>query len=82
LKYIIGLRSCSKTTPILIPDASHSISNAFVKSGKAKTGAEHIFSFKRTKANYCSFPHLNPTDFLTTSFKGAAIVLKSFTKRL
>jgi hypothetical protein len=40
-----------KTAPIPIQEASHSISNAFVKSGKAKTGEEHNFSFKRTKAN-------------------------------
>jgi hypothetical protein len=27
-------------------------------------------------------PHLNPTDFLTTSFNGASNVMKSFIKRL
>jgi len=75
-------RLLHKTTLIPIPDASHSISNAFIKLGKAKIGAEHNFSFKRTKVNFCSSPHLNPKDFLTISFKDATIVLKSFTKRL
>jgi hypothetical protein len=44
--------------------------NAFVKSVKAKAGAEYNFSSKKTKANSFSSPRLNLTDFLTTSFKG------------
>jgi hypothetical protein len=56
--------------------------NAFIKSGKAKTSAEHNFSFKRAKVDSYSSPHLNSTDFLTTSFKGATNILKSFTKHL
>jgi len=79
----MGLRSYINTTHILIPEASHSILNAFVKSGKVKTGAEYIFSFKLAKANsYPPPPHLNPIDFLTTSFNGACNVLKSFIKHL
>jgi hypothetical protein len=34
------------------------------------------------KLDYCSSSHLNPNNFLTTPFKGAANVLKSFTKHL
>jgi hypothetical protein len=54
----MGLRSYINTTHILIPEASHSILNTFVKSGKVKTGAEYIFSFKLAKANSYPPPHI------------------------
>ena len=56
-------RLLHKTTLISIPNASHSISNAFVKLGKAKTCAEHNFSFTRTKVNFCSSPPFNSNRF-------------------
>ena len=76
------LWSCINTSPILILDASHSISNAFLKSSKAKIVAEHNFSFKKAKVDLCSSLYLNPTDFLIISFKGVTNVLKYFTKHL
>jgi len=45
----MGHRSCINTTPIPTPDASHSISNACIKSGKAKTGANHFFFLSNEK---------------------------------
>jgi len=59
----MGLISCINTTPIPIPEVSHSTSKAFVKSGKAKIGIEESFSFNKLKALSCSSFHLNPKDF-------------------
>ena len=55
----MSLRSYVNTTPIPIPYASYSISNAFVKSSKAKTYAKHNFSFKKAKVDSCSSFNLN-----------------------
>jgi hypothetical protein len=39
----MGHQSCINRTLIPTLNASHSISNACIKSGKAKTGANHFF---------------------------------------
>jgi len=75
----MGLLSCTKTTPIPIPDASHSTSKALVKYGKANTGADQSLSFNKLKALSCSSFHLKPTEFFAISIKGITMVLKSFT---
>jgi hypothetical protein len=41
---------CINTTPIPIPEASNSTLKPFVKSGKAKTGAEQSLSFNKLKS--------------------------------
>jgi hypothetical protein len=43
----MGHFSCIKTAPILIPEASHSISKALLKSGKDSKGAEINFDFNK-----------------------------------
>jgi U3 small nucleolar RNA-associated protein 14 len=70
------------TAQIPIPEASHSISKALLKSGKDTSGAEINFDFNKLNALSCSSPHLNPTDFLMISVNGEAIVLKSLTNLL
>ena len=59
----MGLRSYINIALIPISEVSYSISNAFVKSGKAKISAEHNFSFKWAKTDSYSPPHLNLIDF-------------------
>jgi hypothetical protein len=59
----MGLQSCINTAPIPISDASHSISKAFVKSSKDKTCAEHNLSLNKLNVDFCSLPHLKPTEF-------------------
>lgn len=46
LKYAMGFPSCIKTEPMPRPNASHSIMNSLVKSGKASTenDAKHFLS--------------------------------------
>jgi hypothetical protein len=44
-----GLPSCIKTAPIPWPEASHSITNVFVKSGVARMRVVHIASFFNKK---------------------------------
>ena len=58
------------------PEASHSISKALEKSGKAKIGADVNFSFKLLKAFSCSLPQLKMIFFLTSSFKGGGYSAK------
>ena len=50
------------------------------KSGSVKLGALVNLSYKVSKYFSCSWPHLNTTSFFTISFRGATMVLKSFTK--
>jgi len=72
----MGRFSCIRTAPISIPEASHSISKALLKSGKDSNGAKINFDFNKLAFSYYS-PHLNPMDFLMTSVIGEAIILKS-----
>jgi hypothetical protein len=70
----MGLQSYINKALISIPEASHSTLKAFVKFGKAKTGAEQSSYFNKLKPlSYSSF-HLNPTDFFTISVIDATIV--------
>ena len=63
-------------------EASHSILNVLAKLGRAKMGALVHFSFKVSKVSIWSCPHLNTISFFTMAFRGAAMVLKSFTNHL
>jgi len=78
----MGHFSCIKTAPIHIPEASHSISKALLKSGADSKGVEINFDFNKLKAFSCSSPHLKLTAFLTIPVNGEAIVLKSLTNIL
>jgi hypothetical protein len=70
------------TVPVLIHEASHSISKAFIKSSKAKTGSEQTLSFNKLITLSCSSIYLNSTYFLSILVKDGAIILKSFTNLL
>src|SRR4051812_26042188 len=60
----------------------HSTSNCLAKSGNACNGAEVSKRFSSSNARSWATPQTKGTPFLVKSFKGAAIVLKYFTKRL
>jgi hypothetical protein len=70
------------TVPLLIHEASHSTSKAFIKSSKAKTGSEQTLSFNKLITLSCSSFYLNSTYFLSILVKDDAIVSKSFTNLL
>ena len=63
------------------PEASHSISKVLLKLGNAKTGV--CVSLLLRVRNACSWasPQWNLSFFLVTAVNGAAMVLKSLTKR-
>lgn len=51
LKKAIGLLFYTRTAPIPVPEASYSIENGCVKSGKARTGAELTTTYNFLKAS-------------------------------
>ena len=57
----MGLLFCMNIAPILMLEASHSTSKAFLKSGKAKIGATQSLSLNKLKALSCSTSYLNLT---------------------
>jgi hypothetical protein len=78
----MGRFSCIRTMSIPIPEASHLISKALLKSGKDNKGAEINFDFNKLNVFSCFSLHLNPTDFLIISVNGETNVLKSLTNLL
>jgi len=63
-------------------DASHSISKDFENFGKSRMDAFVNFSYNVLKVFSCSLSHVNSTFFITMSFNGDAMVLKSLTNLL
>jgi hypothetical protein len=67
----MGRFSSIRTAPIHIPEASHVISKALLKSGKDNKCAKINFDFNKLNAFSCSSPYLNPTNFLIISVNGS-----------
>jgi len=68
----MGLLYCIKTTPIMFPEASHSIIKVFVKSRVAKTSSQHIASLRCSKALVYFGVHENAY-FFNNVVRGATI---------
>lgn len=68
---MIGWWFCFKTTPIPSPEASHSNTNGWEKSGKARTRHDLITFFSRSNASCVVSVHAK-APFLARSVSGAA----------
>lgn len=77
----MGIQSYIKIAPIPVPEASHPISKVRLKLGNVRPGTEYNLSLKLTNVLSCLTLQVSETFFLTTSIKGAAIIIKYLTNQ-
>ena len=78
----MGCLPCNNIALMPIPEASHSSSKVFVKSGKARMGASVSSSLGIEKTFSCLSPHKNGTSFFINSLSCEESVEKSGTNLL